>query len=84
MPSGQKYWRLDYAIHGRRKTFAIGSYPAVSLKDAKKKRDDAKTMVADGVDPVFDRQTKKAGGRESSGNIFGKIAQNWFALQSKG
>lgn len=57
MPSGQKYWRLDYSIHGRRKTFAIGSYPTVSLKDAKKKRDDAKAMVADGIDPVFDRQT---------------------------
>ena len=40
-PKGGKWWRLDYRFQGRRKTLSLGTVPDVSLKDARKKRDDA-------------------------------------------
>ena len=39
--SGGKLWRMDYRYAGKRKTFSFGAYPAVSLKDARRKRDKA-------------------------------------------
>ena len=46
-PNGKKYWRLDYSLHGTRKALAMGSYPAISLKDARSRRDAAKALVAE-------------------------------------
>ncbi len=43
-PNGAKYWRLSYRIYKKQKTLALGVYPAVSLKDARMKRDDAKKL----------------------------------------
>ena len=51
-PSGGKLWRMDYRVDGKRKTASFGAYPAVSLKEARKRRDDAKEQLANGVDPM--------------------------------
>jgi len=80
-PSGKKYWRLDYALHGKRKTYAIGSYPQISLKDARVKREEAKQLITDGVDPVQSRQQAKHDRTVSAGNIFEAIAEEWFVKQ---
>ena len=50
-PTGGKLWRLDYRFQGQRKTLALGAYPAVSLKDARKRRDEAKEHLAAITDP---------------------------------
>jgi len=55
-PTEKKYRRLDYSLHGKRKTFAMGSYPDLSLKDARSRRDAAKALVAEGIDPVQHRK----------------------------
>ncbi len=45
-PSGGKLWRLDYRFEGKRNTLSLGAYPAVSLKEARRRRDEAKEKLA--------------------------------------
>ena len=49
--SGSKLWQLRYRYLGKEKTFSIGQYPVISLADARKKRDEAKRLIAEGKDP---------------------------------
>ena len=60
-----KYWRMNYRFAGKQKTLAIGVYPAVSLVDARKKREDARKLLAEDVDPAIvkaiNKQTKLLG-----------------------
>lgn len=82
-PSGKKYWRLDYALHGKRKTFAIGSYPAISLKKARIERDNARALVAEGIDPVHYRQQTKDRQKDIASNTFEALALEWLAKQEQ-
>jgi hypothetical protein len=50
-PNGGKYWRMDYRFGEKRKTLALGVYPDVSLAKARERRDEARRLIADGVDP---------------------------------
>ena len=49
--SAGKYWRMDYRFSGKAKTLALGVYPAVSLAKARQRRDKARELLADNVDP---------------------------------
>lgn len=51
-PTGAKTWRLAYRIEGKAKTISFGPYPAVSLSEARQKRDLAKSSLRNGVDPM--------------------------------
>lgn len=53
--NGTKCWRLAYRFAGKQKTLAIGTYPQIGLKDARKERENAKN-----VDPSLDKKTRKA------------------------
>ena len=55
-PNGGRYWRMDYRWAGRRRTIAFGVYPTVSLSDARDKRDQAKKLIAAGIDPGLQRK----------------------------
>jgi hypothetical protein len=57
--SGGRYFRFDYRFGGKRKTLALGVYPETSLKQARDKRDDARSQLADGIDPSEIRKTDK-------------------------
>ncbi len=59
-PTGGKWWRLDYSIHGKRKTLSLGTYPATGLKLARDKAERSRSLVADGQDPSDARKTDKA------------------------
>ncbi len=72
-PAG-KYWRLDYRHEGKRKTLALGVYPDVSLKDAREKRDEARKLLAQGVDPGAERKATKTAASES----FEAIYREWL------
>jgi integrase len=78
-PNGSKWWRLRYRIHGREKMLSLGVYPDVSLKQARERRDDARRLVTDQVDPSTERKAAKAG-RE---HTFGALAREWLELQAK-
>jgi len=63
-PTGSKLWRLAYRFAGKQKTLALGVYPAVPLSEARSRRDEAKRLLAKGIDPSeqrkLDRQVTKA------------------------
>lgn len=58
-PSGAKWWRLDYSVHGKRKSLSLGVYPQTTLSDARRKATEARNSVANGIDPSDLRKEKK-------------------------
>lgn len=50
-PNGSKLWRYAYRFHGKQKTLSLGSYPLVSLRDARTKRDEARELLTKDIDP---------------------------------
>ena len=79
MPTGSKRWRLDYQHAGKRKTISLGTYPLVTLKQARNARDDAKRLLVDGIDPSQERKARK--GAETAGDSFEMVARDWFNRQ---
>lgn len=78
-PDGGKYWRLKYRIGGKEKRLSLGVYPEVTLARARDRRDDARKLLADGVDPSEHRKAVKAAGIELAANSFEAVAREWFA-----
>jgi Arm DNA-binding domain len=76
-PSGGRLWRFRYRHRGLEKLLALGAYPDVPLKRAREKRDEARRVVADGVDPSAKRQAERA----ASADTFQAIAAEWLQLQ---
>lgn len=74
-PNGSKYFRLDYRFNGQRKTLALGIYPETSLKEAREKRDVAKSQISNGIDPSITRKIERAGVIE---NTFKAIAEDFL------
>ncbi|EER4686868.1 DUF4102 domain-containing protein, partial [Escherichia coli] len=50
-PNGSKYWRMKYHYAGKEKKLSFGTYPTITLAEARKRRDEAKKIHADGKDP---------------------------------
>lgn len=75
--TGGKLWRLDYTFAGKRKTLALGNYPSVSLADARQRRDDAKKLLANGVDPGAIKKAQKAATVAETENSFEVVAREW-------
>ncbi|MDE2363443.1 MAG: integrase arm-type DNA-binding domain-containing protein [Hyphomicrobiales bacterium] len=73
-PTGSKLWRLAYRFDGKQKKLAIGVWPAVSLKDARKRREDTKALLASGVDPGQQKKANKAREALERENTFDAIA----------
>lgn len=76
-PSGGKLWRLKYRVDGREKKLGFGTYPEVSLSDARKRRDEARSLIAEGKDPSREKQKAKARSRLSAENTFAGIAAEY-------
>ena len=76
-PNGSKLWRLAYRFGGKQKTLAIGVYPTVTLKHAREKRDEAKRLLADNIDPATQRRLEKL--TAASGNTFRAVAEEVLA-----
>lgn len=78
-PDGARYWRMDYRWHGKRRTLALGVYPAVTLSDARTGRDLAKKQLATGTDPVAQRRRDKIASKGASANTFRLVSEEWMA-----
>lgn len=78
-PNGSKWWRLKYRFLGKEKLLSFGVYPDVSLKDARQKRDEARALLAKGIDPLLNKQVQRAATVERSENSFEVVAREWFA-----
>lgn len=80
--TGAKSWRLQYRFGGKQKNLTFGLYPAVSLQQARKKRDAAKSQLADGIDPAAVKQEAKAAAVAEARkvqNTFQHVALQWYA-----
>lgn len=82
-PKGGKYWRLKYRFSGKEKRLSLGVYPEITLKDARLRRDDARKLLANQIDPSENRKAQKAAQQERSANSFETIAREWFAKKSQ-
>lgn len=74
-----KYWRLDYRHSGKRRTLALGVYPAVGLAKARKKREEACELLADGVDPSDAKRATKAAAEAAAANTVQAVGLTWLA-----
>jgi len=81
-PSGGKWWRLKYRFDGKEKRLSLGVYPDVSLKDARDRRDEARKLLANEIDPSENRKAKKAAKVDRAANSFEAVAREWFAKHS--
>lgn len=81
-PSGGKWWRLKYRYGGKEKRLSLGVYPDVSLKDARERRDDARKLLANDIDPSEFRKTNKASKTERAASSFERVAREWFVKHS--
>jgi integrase len=81
-PTGTKRWFLKYRIEKAEKQMALGSYPAVTLIAARKARDSAKELKAEGRDPVQVRKIEKLKASNPAGDTFKVVALEWFAKQA--
>lgn len=75
---GARLWRMDYRYGGKRRTLAFGAYPAVSLADARRRRDEAKTILAAGADPSAKARLDKLARKIAATNTFGAIADEYL------
>ncbi|MGX8784333.1 tyrosine-type recombinase/integrase [Legionella pneumophila] len=81
-PDGSLYWRFRYRFLGKDKTLALGTFPDVSLAAARKKRDEARQLLSNDIDPGIHRKIMKKAKIAESSNTFEIIAREWFAKQT--
>jgi integrase len=81
-PEGKKYWRFKYRFNGKEKLLALGVYPDVTLSKARDKRNDARNLLDDKIDPGEHRKIMKQVGQERSANSFEIVAREWFVKYS--
>jgi len=78
-PTGNRLWRLRYRMGALEKLLALGAYPDVPLKRAREKRDEARKLVADGIDPNAKRKAE----RSAQAETFEAVANEWIELHKK-
>lgn len=80
-PQGDRcgaWWRFKYRFQGKERGLSLGVYPDVKLKEARDKRDEARTLLAGGIDPSHQRKIEK----QSNALTFQAVAEEWLQLQS--
>lgn len=82
-PNGSKYWRLAYRFGGKQKLLALGIYPDVPLVLARERREEARKLLAAGVDPSENRKAAKAARLERAENSLEVITREWLASHMK-
>ncbi|OYX77560.1 MAG: integrase [Sphingomonadales bacterium 32-65-25] len=82
-PSGGKLWRLKYRVDGREKKLAIGPYPEISLAEARRRRDDARTLIVTGKDPSREKQRDKVRSRAQAESTFAALTKEYCAKRKR-
>ena len=82
-PNGGKYWQVRYRFLGRQKTASLGTYPTLSLADARDLRADVHRKLQQGVDPTAQRRSDKLVRLTRQENTFQEVANKWFKVWAK-
>jgi integrase len=77
-PSGGKWWRLKYRFAGKEKLISLGTYPEVSLKEARDRQNSARKQLSSGIDPSATRKATKASQSDRASNSFEVVAREWL------
>lgn len=75
-PAGAKLWRLRFTLHGKESMLSLGAYPDVPLSRAREKRDEARRLMADGINPSLHRQAALS----AKANTFKAVAEEWLLM----
>jgi len=82
-PKGSRLWRFKYRHNGKEKKLALGSFPEVGLKEARDKRDEARALIAAGVDPGHKKKTDKQTQALQAANTFQAVAEEFIAKRER-
>jgi integrase len=77
-PNGAKLWRMKYRYAGKDTRIAFGAYPEVGLAEARRRRDDARMKLRDGIDPGAERRREKLLAKYNAANSFGDVAKEFI------
>jgi len=83
LPSGQRYWRMNYRYLGKYKTMAFGVWPDVDLAGARSKRDEARRLLASGRDPGEQAKLDRFAASVAAANTFKAVAEEWYVKAQK-
>jgi integrase len=83
MPGGSRLWRMKYRHDGKAGLLSFGKYPDVSLEQARSYRDEARKLLANGVNPSQAKRAQKAASKMQAANSFEVIAREWFARHAQ-
>jgi len=81
-PAGGKWWRFKYRFEGKEKLLSLGVYPDTGLKEARRRRDEARELVAQGIDPGIQRKALKEAVLAECANSFEIVAREWHVMVS--
>ena len=81
--AGGKLWRFKYRVDGKEKKLSLGSYPEVSLLQARVKRDQARKLHAQGIDPSLEKKHEKLKKLINADLSFQKVATDWMDIKAK-
>ncbi|MFC6672532.1 tyrosine-type recombinase/integrase [Marinobacterium aestuariivivens] len=82
-PNGSKYWRMKFRFNGKENRLSFGVYPDVSLKQARDARDEARQLLAQGIDPSTHKKAQKLASRTAAANSLEVVAREWFDVRMK-
>lgn len=80
-PGGSKLWRWKYRIDGKENRYALGSYPELSLKEAREKVESARKLVKQGLHPAQQKRLDRLKSAHEQSNTFEAVATEWLALK---
>ena len=81
-PNGGKWWRFKYHFAGKEKLLSLGTYPNVSLKDARERRDQERKKLTSRIDPSVNRKALKAAWEDIHANSLEVVAREWIEKRS--
>lgn len=81
-PAGIKLWRLKYRFGGKENLLPFGPYPATSLAEARRNRENAKRLIAGGIDPSAQRRTEKLTLATAQRNTFGAVVEEFLEIKA--
>jgi integrase len=82
-PTGSRLWRIKYRYLGKEKSLSPGPYPLVSIAEAREKRDEAKKLLLNDIDPMTDKKQIKRGAIRNAQNTFQAVALEWYGKKQK-
>ncbi len=83
-PAGSKHWKMRYSYCGKERKLSFGRYPEVALKDARRKRDEARALLAEGVDPSLAKKKAKLAATINMATTFELVATEYIEARMVG